>query len=142
MTEQTNNRIKLNDSIKDIILKMSDGVPGAIEVLVRLWKYGSAHDPENMLKGLAPILALDTLGLYGSSIWLLYKDNCRQDLGKMIAVLRGWQLGFVSSAKIRNACADDAHNPQAFSNVFTEEQIEEIVNKVCNKLPQFKVALE
>lgn len=39
------------------------------------------------------ILLLDTLEIYNERIYMLWSDVCGRDMGKMIAVLRAYQLG-------------------------------------------------
>lgn len=95
--------IELNDTITDVIVKMSEGNPGAVTICCRLLKEGGGIDPDGIPGGLGFVLDLDSLGLYGSRIWMLYKDVCGEDLTKMCAVLRGWQLGHLSEGIIRHA---------------------------------------
>lgn len=46
---------------------------------------------------------MDTLGIYGSRIWMLYKDVCGEDLVKTIAILRSYQLGFLNEVELNFA---------------------------------------
>lgn len=101
--EMMNTKIQLNDSMQDVMFKMSEGNPGALNVCVQILKEGARIDPDDIMGGLGTILSLDTLGLYGSKIWMLYKGVCGGDLPKMLAVLRGCQLGFVTDAQLRRA---------------------------------------
>jgi len=96
-------KIELTDSIEDVVIKMSDGNPGAATVCIQLLTEGAATDPYNWLGGLGVIMSLDTLGLYGPKIWMLFKDVCGEDIVKTIAMLRAWQLGFVSKEKLLHA---------------------------------------
>ena len=41
------NQIQLTDSVPDILVKLSEGNPGACSVLVRLVKEGAEIDPES-----------------------------------------------------------------------------------------------
>lgn len=75
---------------------MADGNPGALKVCCELLKRGEEIDPDSLLGGLGNILSLDSAGIYGEHIWILYKDICGEDLVKMCAVLRSRQLGFIS----------------------------------------------
>ena len=96
-------KLDLNDSIEDIIIKMSEGNPGAISVCMMLYTKGGAIDPDALFGGLGGVLSLDSLGIYGSKIWMLFKDVCKQDLVKTSAMLRAWQLGFVPKATLLHA---------------------------------------
>jgi hypothetical protein len=42
-----------------------------------------------------PILALDSHGIYGPHIWILYKEICGESIPRTIAILRAVQLGFL-----------------------------------------------
>lgn len=97
-------RLDLNDSMFDICHKMSEGNPGALTVVMQLLgPQGAQIDPDAWLGGLGAVLALDTLGLYGPKIWMLYKDVCKEDLVKMCAVLRARQLGYVTAGQVTYA---------------------------------------
>lgn len=120
-------KIQLTDSMPDVLSKMSGGNPRALTVCMQILKDGEQIDPDNAMGGLGVILSLDTLGLYGSKIWMLYKDVCNQDLPSMLAVLRGWQLGYVSDAQIHNAV--DRHGAGL--------NVDEIHAKVIERLPRF-----
>ena len=126
-------RIKLDDTLQDSIIKLCEGNPGALTVCARLCQEGGKIDPGDWLLGAGKLLSLDTLGIYGSSIWLLYKDICGQDLAKMVAVLRGWQLGFVSGDKIA-AAIETARAP---SLVITTIDPGAIMAKVQLRPPAF-----
>lgn len=89
-------RIELNDSVMDIAQKMSEGNPGALSVILRIFSEGGAIDTQDFAGGLGSLLRLDGLGVYGSKIWMLYKDVCSQDLVRLMAVVRANQLGMLS----------------------------------------------
>jgi hypothetical protein len=44
-------------------------------------------------------LFLDDKGIYGSRIWMFYKDVCGESLVNMLAVMRACQLGHLSEAR-------------------------------------------
>ena len=71
----SNNRVGLQDTVQDALVKMVEGNPGAITVLLEFLK----RNPD---LGLIHILKLDDLGIYGSHIWMLWKDVCGQDAPK------------------------------------------------------------
>jgi len=96
-------RLELTDSMENVMMKMSDGNPGALTVCMRLLAESAEIDPDGCLGGLEAILSLDTLGLYGPNIWMLFKDVCGEDLVRTYAVLRGHQLGYVSQNDILHA---------------------------------------
>ena len=59
------------------------------------------------MAGVLPVLSLDTLGFYGSRIWMLYKDVCAENLSRMLAVLRANQLGFLTDEQLHHAVDND-----------------------------------
>lgn len=67
-----NSRIKLTMSVPDCIISVVDGNPGALRVCMNLL--------ENNELGFADLLHLDDMEIYGSDIWLCYKDICRENL--------------------------------------------------------------
>lgn len=98
-----NERITSEMSPLDAVVVLSEGNPGATRVCAELLKDGARIDPDNILGGVGQLLMLDSAGLYGARIWMLYKDVCGEDLGKMVAVLRAWQLGIVGHDAVAHA---------------------------------------
>ena len=101
----TSGRLSLEDSLSQIISKLSEGNPGAGTVLSHVLNYAGGIDPRDAGGGFGPLLSLDTLGIYGSDIWLLYKDVCKENLTWFVGVLRAVQLGQVSEADVKAAVA-------------------------------------
>lgn len=98
-------RIQLTDNPMQIMFKMSDGKPGALNALMELMKKGESIDPDSAMGGLGLILILDTYGIYGTDIYVLHNDICRREINLMIACLRACQLGLFPSATLKQACA-------------------------------------
>lgn len=96
-------RIKLDMSLLDVMVELSDGNPGALTVLMQLARQASAIDPDSALGALGPLCSLDTLDCYGSRIWKFYKDVCGQNINTMMGVLRANQMGFIGAADINRA---------------------------------------
>jgi hypothetical protein len=105
MLAPSRNRVELTDTPPSMMAKMADGNIGALTVMLALWKDTHTIDPQSALEGLGPILALDDMGIYGSHIWILYKDICGQDLRNLIGVLRARNLGHCSGNDILQAIA-------------------------------------
>jgi hypothetical protein len=99
-------RIKLEDSLVEAVTKMSEGNPGAVTVIMRMFKEGDKIDPQSFAGGFGAVMLLDTFRIYGSRIWMLYKDVCREDIVSTIAVLRACQLGLVSQDTLKEAVDD------------------------------------
>lgn len=98
-------RIKLNDQLFDVFAKLSDGNPGALNACSELFNKTEEIQPNNFLGGLGNLLLLDTFGIYGTDIYILYNDICDRNIARMIAVLYATQLGFFDSRRL----ADIAH---------------------------------
>ena len=96
-------RITLNMTVQDSIVALAEGNPGALTVCINILKQAKAIDPQGAMVGLGPILSLDTHGIYGPRIWMLYKDVCGQDMPKMLAALRSVQLGIVPESTLIRA---------------------------------------
>lgn len=96
-------RIKLTDSAQEIIVKMSNGNPGAMTALVTLLKENEKIDPDNMMGSFGTILLLDAYGIYGTDIYVLYSDICGRSTAKMIAVLKATQSGLFSQTTLTDA---------------------------------------
>src|ERR1041385_5757664 len=123
-----NPRIHLHDDFVTIVLNLSEGNPGAIRVCIQLFQQSEKIDPDCMIKGLGPLLELDVLDLYGTRVWLLYKDVCGEDLVKMAAVLRATQLGLIRKEEVLAAVSQP---PRATLN------LDEILSSVRKRLPRF-----
>ena len=66
-------KIGLQMPLMEVITIMSEGNPGALNVLCTLAKEDN---------GVILILDLDDMGMRGSQIWIEWKDGCGQDLEK------------------------------------------------------------
>jgi hypothetical protein len=122
-------RIELTDTPMSALLKLAEGNPGAATVCAQLIKEGGAIDPDSFLGGLGNLLSLDSLGIYGSRIWMLYKDVCGMDIVRMVGLFRSHQLGHIHERVITDAI--DGHKP------ISHEQIDDLVSKVKAELPAF-----
>lgn len=79
-----NEKITGNMSIMDMIMVMSEGNPGALNVIM-----GMMSDPRSMID----ILLLDSLDIRGSKIWMLYSDCCEQNKKKFDRTLMALRCG-------------------------------------------------
>lgn len=96
-------RIELTDSPMDIMVKLSEGNPGAVTVLMQMFAEGGKIDPQCAFGGLGGMIGLDTHGIYGSRIWMLFKDVCGENITKTLAILRAVQLGKLSDIEMQHA---------------------------------------
>jgi hypothetical protein len=72
--------LDLNDSVLDALMAMSEGNPGAANVLMELMN--------NYSSGFMLILNLDDMNIRGPQIWVGYKDHCNCDLKKFSDCIR------------------------------------------------------
>lgn len=123
-------RITLQDTPMSAIIKLADGNPGAIGVCTELFKEGARIDPDAFGGGIAPLISLDSRGIYGSDIWCLYKYVCRESIVHVIAVLRAVQLGLFADFQLQHAIGNrgDGCDPAM------------LFDAACERLPNFKAA--
>lgn len=100
-------RINFNMSIPEVLVAMCEGNPGALTVCIEAIKNAERIDPDSAFGGLGVIMFMDDLGVYGSRIWMLFKDVCKEDLTKMLAVIRARQLGLGVTAEMINVAIDN-----------------------------------
>ena len=125
------NRITLCDNAKSAVIKMCEGNPGAITALMEILKCAKQVDPDDFMGGLGKILALDTLEIHGTNIYVLWNDICDKNTSKMIAVLRANQLGFISDQILKDACHRQDRSGREIIPV------EELYVKVVERFPRF-----
>lgn len=123
-------KLNLEDTTKDIIIKMSEGNPGAMTAIMDIFQNGTKIDPDDLF-GMGSILMLDTFGIYGSNIYILWNDVCKKNTRDLILLTRACQLGFLSDKILQQKSKEDYSS-------FTEEEWNDMNEKVCNRLPNFK----
>lgn len=119
-------KLDLTDTVQTALFKMSEGNPGGLTVMMQMMQHGDAIDPDGFMGGFGAIMWLDTYEIYGSRIWILYKDVCGCNLLNTFAMIRACQLGFISSTKLNNA-------------IDGKEQVDvaDFLQQVKNRLPAF-----
>lgn len=123
---------RINDlamTLPEIVAKLADGNPGAVSAMIACIQSASAVDPDSAFGPLSPLLSLDTLDCYGSSIWMFYKDVCGCDAKKMLGLMRANQFGFVSNHALRAAIAERGRGLD----------IPALLSKVKERLPAFDI---
>jgi hypothetical protein len=124
-----NERLGLTDTAMTAVSKLSEGNPGALRVCMELLTRSINYDPDMLLGGIGSLLQLDSHGIYGSRIWMFYKDFCGEKLDVMVAMLRAVQLGIMTDFEMNHA----------IDNYGGDVDIDAVVAKVMEKLPNFKV---
>lgn len=122
-------KLKLDDTVQDMVIKISEGNPGALTVCLDILKKGKSIDPDGFDGGIGSLLLFDSLSLYGSQIWMLYKDVCGEDLVKTVAMLRAWQLGFINEDKLKHAIDN-------YGNGIDKD---DLFKQVKDRLPNFDI---
>jgi hypothetical protein len=125
--ERMSERITLTDNIQDIVAKLSEGNPGALTVCMGILEKAQTIDPDAAMSGLMSLLKLDSLGVYGPRIWMLYKDVCGEDLVTTLAYLRAWQLGHITREQLDHA----------IDNYGEGLDKEQVIGAVKKELPRF-----
>jgi hypothetical protein len=128
---ESKERIGLKDTAISAITKLSEGNPGAATVLVQLYKENAKIDPDSALGAISCMLALDSLGIYGTDIYVFYSDICQKNLVHMVAVLRACQLGLFSRDVLKDACHRQDYSGRKMVPV------EELYERVKIELPNF-----
>lgn len=126
-------RIGLNDTTMDIVVKMSDGNPGAMDVIMRILSQDNKIDPQNALGGLGTILQLDTHGIYGTDIYILYNDKCNRNMRLFLMLLRSVQLGFFPESRLKEMASDQMRKIN-----ISQDELDDLDSKVCERLDQFQ----
>lgn len=124
-----NPRIQLNMSVQDVVIEMSEGNPGAVNVLLSILTNNESIDPEDIFRGLGPILGLDTADIYGSEIYILFKYVAKGNIVDMLGLIRSVQLGFASDSELKEMIANEAA---------PEGRVAELLAQVRGRLPKFK----
>lgn len=126
-------RVTGDMSIMDTMVAMSDGNPGAVQCLGEVMAKGAEIDPENMLGGLGAVLSLDSYGIYGSPIYVLWSDQCKRDTREFLMLLRAVQLGFLSRYELK-----DVSDDQTGHNRLTPEHMDKLNEQVMSELDEFQ----
>lgn len=122
-------KVTLTDNIQKALVKIVEGNPGALTVCMSMLKHGDEIGPE-CGASLIPILCLDDMGIYGSRIWMLYKDVYQMNLAHTLGLLRARQLGIISETTLS----------YAIDNMSQGLHLDTALEQVSEKLPKFNMA--
>jgi len=129
-------RIQLTDTLVEMIVKMTEGNPGATKAIGSMIHITSVIDPDCAFGLRGPIIYLDSYGIYGSAIYTLYNDHCNRNPHKMLVLLRAAQMGIFNSNKLYQLSQD-----QTRENSISTEEWDRIVGELKEKLPSMNVDL-
>jgi len=124
-------KIDLNSTFQDVIIYVSEGNPGALQICMTILKEDKIIDPDAFLTGIGTLLRLDDMNIRGSKIWILFKDICEGKISHFLGLLRANQLGYLSDWEIY-----DAINNSRGKITFDKK---EVLQKVKDRLPNFKL---
>ena len=131
----SNERIGINDSVQDVFVKLSEGNPGALTVLMKIYNEAEKIDPDNILGGLGVMLSLDTYKIYGTDIWYLYKDICNNDIKHLVAILRACQLNIFELTTLKLLLA--VLNDRGYLDKEDIPPFKAIIETIQKRLPKF-----
>lgn len=77
-------------------------------------------------------MILDTWGIYGTDIYVLWNDKCNRDVRQMLMLMRATQLGIFSHTKLQEMAADQMRQVN-----LSDEEMAELDEKVCERLEDF-----
>ena len=123
-------RITIDMTIMDGIVAMVEGNPGAINACINLMETAEKIDPDAALGQIYPLFSLDSLGIYGSRIYMLWSDVCDRQPQKVLAILRAYQLGQLCGTT-------EAAIHYAIDNRGAGLDLDAIMTAVQTKLPKF-----
>lgn len=124
-------RLTLGDSAISMMMKLSDGNPGALSVLTESFKNDERIDPDSIFGKYGAMMLLDSFEIYGTDIYVLYNDICNRDVVNFLAVLRATQLGLFSHRILKDACSRQDRSGRELVPV------EDLYLKVKETLPNF-----
>ena len=99
----------------------------------KLVDHATRFDPDSFVGGLGTIMQFDNMDIYGSKIWLFYKDLCGEDIVKVIALARAIQLGIIPERDVKRVI-DGMADYQPYEINF---DLDTVVAKVQEQLPEF-----
>lgn len=102
---QHQERIQLTDTAMTAAIKLADGNPGAITAIMKMMESAPSIDPDSAFGPLGPLFSLDSMGIYGSRIWVLWKDVCGGNALRVETLFRAAQLGIISDQQVSNAAS-------------------------------------
>jgi hypothetical protein len=126
------NKLKLEDTTIDVMVKMSEGNPGAMMAIGEIMRHHESIDPQAMMGGMGALMSLDGYGIYGTDIYILFSDKCDKDVRRMLMLMRATQLGLFSHLKLKEMASDQSRRID-----LTEDEYVELDKKVCDQLVNF-----
>jgi len=76
--------LKINDTIEEIVMKMAEGVPGAIAITMAIIEQMATGNSKVVLQ----LATLDEYDIRGSRLWVLFADHCDANIETLIATVK------------------------------------------------------
>lgn len=89
-------KINVGDTVATMAIKMGEGNPGGLSVVIRLINHKGKSGSDGMLH----LLLLDVLEIYGSKLWMLYKDCCGEDFDVLIKTILSFDIKVLTKEQI------------------------------------------
>lgn len=121
-----------SDTLRDAVVKMSRGNPGAMQAMLEAGNHAKRVDPSG-LGWLGPILMLDALEIYGTDIYVLWADICNRNTSKFIGIIRAVQLGLLSDSTLKDAASRQDYSGRKLI------PLDQVLEKVKEKLSDFTI---
>lgn len=120
------------DDIIKCVTKLCEGNPGAASCLCRLLEITFANPIELPINGAQALLQLDKCGIYGTDIYVLWKDICECDFVKVLELLTAVYLNLLNPFILGDACS---RQDRSGKNLF---DVEQVVRNVKTFFPDFE----
>ncbi len=113
-------KLSQSDTPESAILKMADGVGAALEILAKMVNHESDRQAVTIISSIGYLMLLDKLEIYGTGIYILFKDKCHGDLGRLLMLLRAVQQGIYPANKLQELAADQFNQVSISEAVWRE----------------------
>jgi len=128
-------KIQLTDTLEDVLIKMSEKNPGALMAMMSVIKECPQIDPQGFAGGMGPILLCDTLGIYGTDIYILFNDKCDRNVRTFVMLFRAVQFGLLDRKRLQTMSKDQNREVN-----LTEDEWSSMDAAVCKRLSDFSRA--
>lgn len=89
-------KLEMTDNLGDVIIKLSEGNPGAMTTLFEIMN----HFDNDEMEFLGTFLVIDSMALYGSQLYMLWSDCCNRDIEKTVKVINLYCNGVITDKDI------------------------------------------
>lgn len=126
-------RIRVLDTEKDKVLKMTEGNLESFSTLMEIIEGYNKIDPQAIMGGFFAVEILDICEIYGDKISILFKDKCNCNISFLAILLRATQLEFLSISKLKEIASDRTREI-----TLTVKEWQKLEEEVCSRLVNFK----